>query len=268
MSFLITRLDYLLVLNLGGLEVLGQYVALMTIAMVVSRVAQFFWDSLLPSLSNTIAQRDWAEAGKLARTYLRLVVPINLALACAILFYAPSVVRLLGPEYEKLTFLIQLAVPFAAIQSLTGMLSNILNACGRADWNAVAKISRLVVYLALFWPLWVSYGLLGAVLAWGLSELLMHSVSIYLVQRKAGFRLALARMNGGLVGVLAISSLVAVNFPGLSQWPGLVLSAGIVTAYLWGAAYSLAEIRRLVRLMLPAGRHSPSDGVVAVDLGE
>ena len=49
-SFLAHKLDYVLIVNFGGLKLLGEYVAVITVAGIVPMVSGFFMDTLLPSL--------------------------------------------------------------------------------------------------------------------------------------------------------------------------------------------------------------------------
>src|SRR5262249_3722585 len=57
-AFLAYRIDYIFVLNYGGLGVLGRYVAVLTIAGLVAIIDGFFMDTLLPSLTNMFAERN------------------------------------------------------------------------------------------------------------------------------------------------------------------------------------------------------------------
>src|SRR6185437_7032021 len=71
LGFFTGRLDYLLLLYLGGLALLGKYVALMALLLPISKVTSFFLDSLLPSLTNTLARHDLASSRELVEICIR-----------------------------------------------------------------------------------------------------------------------------------------------------------------------------------------------------
>ncbi len=251
LGFVSTRLDYLFLLNAGGLAVLGQYVALITLVSVIPILIGFLLDSLLPALTRTLADPDTRCSRQVTETYLRLIFPVALGMGCFLLFFAEPLVRLLGPRYRHLGLLIQFAAPFAALQAINGLTGTILSATGRSQADATIKAIRIVVFVSCFWPLWSRAGLLGAVQAWALGELTYQCLSLFLVCRKKVFPFSLFNTYAPFALVLAAATAAAWKMR--QVW---VASAGLwlvfLLAFLVLAGYTGREVRRLGRLILPA----------------
>ena len=251
LGFFTNRLDYLFLLYAGGVALLGRYVALMTLFYPISKVASFALDSLLPSLTNTLARRDYVSSRELTETYMRIMVPSALIVAGFMVFFARAVVLLLGPRYRSLEQLIWVGAPFAVVAAMNWFTGTMLGACGRPDCDAYTKILRLGLFVALFWPMWHRYGLLGAILTWGVCEVFYHIVSLYWVRRVAGFRFAVFHTYWPAVAMLVLLPILQ-RFIGNSSWVlSLTLWAAMILLFFWLAGYSVSEIRRLVKLFLP-----------------
>ncbi len=74
-SFLAHKLDYVLIVNFGGLKLLGEYVAVITVAGIVPMVSGFFMDTLLPALTNTVVSRNYAGAAQVFMMHMRIFFP-------------------------------------------------------------------------------------------------------------------------------------------------------------------------------------------------
>jgi O-antigen/teichoic acid export membrane protein len=260
LGFLSARLDYVFILNAGGLGVLGRYVALMTIVSAVSMLATFILDSFLPSLTNTLAQGDIEAARHTTEVYLRLMLSSGLAAACLVLFFAHPLVGLLGQRYQNLVELVLIAVPFAAVQVLNWFTGILLSAIGQPHCEAIAKTFRTAVFCTSFWLLWGHFKLLGAVLAWALAEVSNQGVSLYLLTRKMPFRFSLFATYVPFL-TMTFSAAAAARLIGSH---GFLLSsaAWLVSMLCFGlmAKFTLSETSRLIRLVLVRGsplRHRP-----------
>jgi O-antigen/teichoic acid export membrane protein len=243
-----TRLDYVLVLNGGGLAVLGKYVALMALVSVIPVFATFILDSLLPSLTNTLALGDLDYAKRLVETYLRIMLPCGLGAACFLLLFAGPVTYVLGHHYESLARLIILAVPFAAMKVLSWFAGIMLSAIGQPHRNAVAQVLQAALMCGAFWVFWPRYGLLGAVLAWGMPEVCYQCLGLYFLLRKMPFSFSLFKTYGPFLLVTFLTA-------GVAEWFGgkVVLSAGLWVAamllFLLLSRYTVAELGRLRRVI-------------------
>jgi O-antigen/teichoic acid export membrane protein len=261
LGFLMGRLEYLFLLNAGGLSSLGKYVAVLMIGSVAVKPMAFIFDSLMPGLTNTFARKDGDSSQGLVATYARIVFPIGLAAACFVLFFTGPILRLLGPRYGDLGPLVKLYAPFAAIAGLNGFFSTILNASGHSQSVAAAKALRIALVVAIFWPLWARYHLGGAIASRAIAEVLHQFMVVGLVYWRSGLKLSLSRTYVPFAVLLATAGAMA-EILGFVSWMGsFAFWLGFLLAFLVCARYSISEMSGLVRLILPL----PSRG--AEDLG-
>jgi len=253
LGFFASRLDYLLLLYFGGLVLLGKYVALMALLLPISKVTSFFLDSLLPSLTNTLARHDLASSRELVEICIRIVVPASLCMAGLLVFFAHPAILLLGSKYEGLEHLLWIGAPFAVVQAVNSITATILSACGRPDYDTVSKLLRIGLFVLLFFPLWHRYQLLGAVLTWGMCQVFYHCVGLYFARRAATFHFRFLRTY--LPAILVLVSLPLLTARMIRSLPLLVcfgIFLGIVAVYFFLAGYTIGEIRVLTRFFLPA----------------
>jgi O-antigen/teichoic acid export membrane protein len=249
------RLDYVFLLNAGGLALLGKYVALMTIVSAGPRVAAFILDSLFPSVSNTLARGDFKASGQLAETYVRMIVPVSLGVACAVSLLAGPITRVLGPAYESLAPLTRIAAPFATLVALNWLLDTILNAAGHSQPVALAKFMRIVVFVISFWPLWSRFHLLGAVLAWILTNIIHQLTVLFFLRWRTNFRFPLSSTYRSF-GLALLTLVVAGGVPEMvPRIVPVVLWLAAMPMFLFLAGYKVGEIRNLVCLVLPVRTH-------------
>ena len=102
LTFLSTRLDYVFILNAGGLVEFGRYVTLITLVSVIPVFATFVLDSFLPSLTNTLALWDYESSRRLTEIYLRFMLPCGMLAATFAILFAHPLFGMLGPRYLDL----------------------------------------------------------------------------------------------------------------------------------------------------------------------
>lgn len=258
LNFFSGRLDYLLLLYFGGLALLGKYVALMSLLLPITKVVSFFLDSLLPSLTNTLSQRDLKSSEEVAEICIRIVVPASLIMAGLLVLLAHPITLLLGPKYLGLEKLLWIAAPFAVVQGVGWTTGNILSAIGRPEYSAIATALRIMLFMILFFPLWHAYQLLGVVITWGLCESFYHCVNLWFVLAKAPFRLNYLRTYWPSILVLAGLPILASRMTSLSSFPILFATLVVlIFAYLVLAGYSVREVQMLSHFVLPDARSFP-----------
>jgi O-antigen/teichoic acid export membrane protein len=252
LSFLSTRLDYIFILNAGGLGEFGRYVTLLTLVSVIPVFATFVLDSLLPSLTNTLALRDYASSRGLVEIYLRFMLPCGMLAASFTLLFARPVFSVLGPRYADLVNLALLAVPIAALQVLNWFVGTMFTAIGRPYGNVIAQTGRMVVFCAAFWMLWPPYHLWGAIMAWGLAELFDQIIGLFLLLRRMPFQFSFVPTYLAFLSIVILSGV----FARYAAYRGLLFSGviwlALVGAFFLLAGYSWGEIRRLALLVLPS----------------
>src|ERR1017187_2119126 len=96
------RLDYVLILNYGGLAVLGKYVAVTALATTVPTILKFFLDTLFPSLTNLVADRNVAGAQSVLTMQIRIVLAVCMTSTCGLVLLVSPLLRVLGPQYADL----------------------------------------------------------------------------------------------------------------------------------------------------------------------
>jgi len=109
------RLDYVLILNIAGLGLLGDYVALSTVAITIPTLNTFFLDTLLPSLTNLIASRNTSAAAQVLSMHVRILLLVNTMSTCAVMLLSALVVRIMGPQYSGLQNLLVLMALFQGL---------------------------------------------------------------------------------------------------------------------------------------------------------
>ncbi|MFZ0211479.1 MAG: lipopolysaccharide biosynthesis protein [Candidatus Acidiferrales bacterium] len=255
LNFFSGRLDYLLLLYFGGLALLGKYVALMSLLLPVSRVVTFFLDSLLPSLTNTLAHRDLKSSEELTEICIRIVVPASLIMAGLLVFFAHPIVLLLGRQYLGLEQLLWIAAPFAVVQGVGWITGSILSAIGRPDCDAISRALRIALFLILFFPLWHAYQLMGVVITWGACEVFYHAINLCFVIAKTPFRYHYLKTYWPSIVVLLGLPVLASRMTAASSLPILFgVFLVLVFVYLILARYSVREIRMLSHFILPDAR--------------
>lgn len=252
LSFLSTRLDYLFILNAGGLVDFGRYVTLITLVSVIPTFATFVLDSLLPSLTNMLALRDYESSRCLVEIYLRFMLPCGMLAATFALLFAHPLFAVLGPRYLDLVNLGLLAFSIASLQVLNWFVGTMFTAIGQPYGNVIAQTSRMIVFCVIFWFLWPPYHLWGAIMAWGIAELSDQMIGLFLLLRRMPFRFSFVPTY---LAFLLIVGLAAV-FARYSGKQGLFISGivwlSLVAAFFLAARYSWSEIRRLILLVLPS----------------
>jgi len=252
LAFLSTRLDYLFILNAGGLVEFGRYVTLITLVSVIPTFATFVLDSLLPSLTNTLAQRDYESSRHLVEIYLRFMLPCGMLAATFAIVFAHRFFGVLGPRYLDLASLSLLAFPIAALQVLNWFVGIMFTAIGQPYGCAIAQAGRMVVFCVAFWLLWAPYHLWGAIVAWGIAELSNQVLGLILLLRRMPFRFSFVQTYLAFLSIVGLSAVFARYSENASVLISCVIWLALVEGFFLVARYSWSEIRRLTLMVLPS----------------
>jgi O-antigen/teichoic acid export membrane protein len=251
LSFLSTRLDYLFILNAGGLVEFGRYVTLITLVSVIPTFATFVLDSLLPSLTNTLALRDYQSSRHLAEIYLRFMLPCGMLAATFAILFARPLFAVLGPRYLDLVSLGLIAFPIAALQVLNWFVGTMFTAIGQPYGDVIAKSGRMVVFCVAFWALWAPYHLWGAIGAWGIAEVAYQALGLFVLLRRMPFRFSFVPTYLAFLLVVGLSAVFAKYAGDRSPLVAGVAWLALVGGFFLAARYSWTEIRSLTRMVLP-----------------
>jgi O-antigen/teichoic acid export membrane protein len=252
LSFLSTRLDYLFILNAGGLAEFGRYVALITLVSIIPTFATFVLDSLLPSLTNTLAQRDYHSSRHLVEIYLRFMLPCGMLAATFAILFARPLFALLGPRYMDLVSLGVIAFPVAALQLLNWFVGTMFTAIGQPYGDVIAKGGRMVAFCVAFWLFWRPYHLWGAILAWGIAELIYQGLGLLILLARMPFHFSFVGTYSAYLAVVGLAAIIAKYMTEQNPIFSLAVWIALVGGFFLVARYSWSEIRRLGLLVVPS----------------
>lgn len=256
------RIDMILLLNFGGLTLLGKYVAVITLAEAIRMISNYFVGTLLPSLTNTLADGNEVAASSAFHTHARILFLVSMAATCGLILLAHPVTGLFGTKYTGLAPLIVLVALFIGVSTPGSMGGTLLSSIGKQQRAVYVGVGQLVAYLSLFAFLWPRYHLTGAVLAYGISWLVSNAALLMVARLNSPFAFSMARDYVVLAVVATASAIV-------TQWvtPGVVLGLALWTValglFLLLGRYSIGECMALLHCFMPIGRIAPDNAAVA-----
>ncbi len=255
LSFVTSRLDVLLLLNFGGLALLGKYVAVITLAEAIRLISFYFIGTLLPSLTNTLADGNNAGASSAFHMHMRVIFFVCNAATCGLVLLARPVTALFGPKYDGLSTLIVLVAVLVGISTPGGAGGTLLSAISKQQRAVYVSLGQVAVYASLFAFLWPRYRLTGAVLAYGIGWAVSNPCLLLVARLSSPFRFSVIRDYATFALVATASVLVSLwvrpgLFSGLLGWILLVGSFPLL------ARYRLSECKALINCFVPVSRFS------------
>lgn len=253
-GFFVGRLDYLLVFNFGNLETLGKYVAIIAIASLIPVVNMFFLDSLLPSLTNLVAVRNFPAASEVFGVYMRISFLVNTATTCGLLLLSGLLLGLFGPQYDGLS------TPMIVSVLLTGLANPgtaggiLLSSVGKQQRAVCVGVGQVLVYFILFYLLWPHWHLLGAVMASGFSTLLSYLMLLRVAEMSVPIKVSVMKDYLVFAVVVLATSAVVFVLKNASSIAAVSLWAAAMAIFILLAGYSSNECRRLAYFVLPCWR--------------
>jgi O-antigen/teichoic acid export membrane protein len=256
-EFFSQRLDAVLILNFGGLETLGLYVAVMSIALTISTVSVFFMDTLLPSLTNTIAAKNLAGAGQVFMMHMRILFVIVTAISSGIIALAVPATSLMGAKYLTLQPMVIVAAAFIGISTPGYFGGALLASVGKQQRSIAASALRLVLFVPLFAVLWAHFHLFGGVVAFGLSVITANATCMAIARRTAPFYPSISSLWLKSAGALVATAGAALFWMPLGMLPAILVWLCGMTLFLWLGHYSVSECQELLRTFVPALARRP-----------
>ncbi len=250
LGFLTQRMDAVLVLNFGGLAMLGKYVAVVTLAEAIRLVSRFFTDTLLPSLTNMLAAGDMKAAADVFHTHMRILFLVNTMSTCGLILIARPVTALLGGNYLSLERMVMVLALCVGLSTPGGAGATLLSSIGKQQKAVWVAIGQLVVYLSLFLFLWPRLQLLGAILAYGIGWVIGNSILIIVARANSPFRMTIGRDYGMFV-VAALGAAVVAHFLALNLVEGLGIWCVFCLLFLFLAKFTIEECKNLVQWFTP-----------------
>ena len=257
-TFLSGRLDYIFLLNFGGLADLGCYVAVTTIATTVSLVGILFMDTLLPSLTNMIAAQNERAAAQVFTMHMRILFLVTVAMACGIMVLAVDVAWIMGPQYAAVVRLIIAATLFQGISVPGTYGGTLLSSVGRQRSGVITSAIKAAGFCAMFLVTWSRWHLAAAVCANGLAGILCNVTLMTVGRRAAPFYPSVADLWTKAIIVEATVAAIALAWMPLSWAAGVAVWIAAMAALLWAGHYDLAELRSLMQVFVSSKRISPA----------
>jgi O-antigen/teichoic acid export membrane protein len=249
---LANRLDYVLIVNFGGLRVLGQYVAVTVVAATVPIVSGFFMDTLLPGLTNTIAARNNAGAAQVFTLHVRILLLVITAMSCAVMVLAVPATAIMGGQYASLGSLIILMTAVYGIASPGATGGTLLFCVGRQQLAVWVRILNLCLFACLFLPLWQRWDLAGAVVAFGIALVISNVTLMAIALRTAPIFPSISGLWLKAAAVQLMVSFVALWWLPLSLASAALTWFGAMVLFLWLAQYDWSELRGLAQTFSPS----------------
>ncbi len=252
LSFFAAELDTFFVLHRGGLHILGQYVAVMTLALALAPLVKRLLETFLASLTNALATNDSRAGALFILTYARLLLPGILCFGVSLAACAPLWLHFFGKPYRQLPVALAIAAFGGAVYSLNCFLGSMLTAWGIPERIVWAQLASIVTYILLFIPLWRAASLNGAVLAWTAAELMYFVWAAVTLLRRVSITMPGMARNCLLFFCILTSAIaVSIQFSA-GDWPlRLLICLAAPALFVAWAGYSRHELLQLFRILLP-----------------
>jgi O-antigen/teichoic acid export membrane protein len=251
LGFLLQRLDLILVLNFGGLAVLGKYVAIISLAGLIQVGVGFFLDTLLPSLTNLLASRNYTAASQVYSMNLRTLFLVTMVGASGLIFMVGPIIMLLGSKYTTLSSLFVVGVLLYGLAAPGAIGGTLLTSLGKQHRSALVGLIQLALFVSLFYALWPRYQLLGAILAMGLSMAISSFFLIQAARYRNEVKFSFARDYTVFAIVLIAAAFLDLRLAKLGPSLPLLVWPAVVLLFCGLARYSVRECKTLVSCFLP-----------------
>lgn len=250
LSFVTQRLDAILILNFGGLSVLGKYVALVTLAESIRLVGKFFLDTLLPSLTNMIAARNLTAAENVFATHMRILFLVTTSATCGLILFAHPIEELFGRKYSGLASLTVILAYLIGISTPAGVGGILLSCMGKQQRGVWVMLVQTALYIAMFVTLWPRWQLKGAVIAYGTAAVFASLAGFVVAQFGLPFKASVIQEYSVFVLISTGAVLLSFFHPLGLLW-GAIAWTFFVVLFLLFASYSYAECRNLFHFFVP-----------------
>ena len=251
LSFFSQRLDIFLILNVGNLTLLGKYVAIVTLADSIRTVNRYITDTLLPSLTNVLAEKNYEGATDVFAMHMRILLLVNAAGMFAFVFMARPLLHIYGSQYLPLANLVVVLSFLLGVASPCRIGGILLSSVGKQQRAVWVSLGQVILYVFLFFNLWPRCGLAGGIWAYGLSMLCQGPVLMIVASRSVPFRLGIFKDYMMFCGVSFLSAVALYFFGPFSLAVGVICWLTAMGLYLISGGYNYAECRRLLRCFLP-----------------
>jgi O-antigen/teichoic acid export membrane protein len=251
-SFFARKLDYVLIVNFGGLKLLGEYVAVVTVAVAVLVVSEAFMDTLLPALTNTVAARNHAGAAQVFMMHMRILFLVITAMSCAVMVLAVPATAVMGSKYASLGGLIIFMAAAYGIAMPGDYGGAVLASIGRQQLAVWPQVLNVCLFVCLFFASWQRWNLTGAVVAYGVARVISNAILMAIALRTARIFPSISGLWLKAAAVQAMVSFVALWWMPLGLASAALTWLGAMVLFLWLARYDSSELKGLAQTFSPS----------------
>lgn len=231
------KMDTFVIGRLLGAETLGGYSVASQIAMALPQfISAVYLRTLFPLFSKSQDSEHLDEMVVKSGVYLALIsLPLTLGMAIVASDLVPIV---LGDKWQDTVLVVQVLSIVAAVQILSGVLPQAINALGRADISVWVNLVSLLVFGSGFYygALW--HGLVGVLIVWLVLSPLRFVVNIVCVCSllKLSMLVYLKRHGGSFVAALGMVMIVWMFKEATDSWTHVarLLSCVLIGALAYG----------------------------------
>ncbi len=211
--FLTRELDNAVIGKVLGMEALGYYV----IAYTFANIPSTYISKLLAKVMFPMFSKLQGNHVRLAEEYsrgLRLVIGAVVPISVGIAVLAPEVIAALyGLQWEPAVAPLQILSIFGCCRALWMLNGYLCNAIGKPQIDFYANVWRLVLMMALLYPLTIRYGTVGASVAVTIPMAIQFIAGMFLSRRLIGVGLAvsvrpflIATFQAGILAVVLMNA--------------------------------------------------------------
>ena len=228
--FLSTQADNAIVGKILGMKALGIYALAYTVAnLPATEITQIVSKIMFPAYSTL--QNDTERLKSLYLKALKLISLLAIPAAVGLWVLAPEIIRVIyGQKWLQAVIPLRVLCIYGAVRSIAATAGPIYNAIGMPKIPFLLNTGRLVMMIALIYPLTKSQGVIGTSYCVTFSIIITAIVSWKIISN--------------LIGVTFLEIVAAIAFPVLGA--GVMLLSLVITKRLILMALSLSTLLSLV----------------------
>ncbi len=246
--FFSRELDSAVIGKLLGMQALGYYVAAYTLANIPST----YFSKIVARVFFPMFSKLQDDPEGLRREYargIRLITALAVPISVVTMVLAPEIVgALYGGRWAQAAPPLRILAVFGGFRALWMLNGYLYNAIGKPQIDFYLNLGRLVVMMALLFPLAAAFGVVGAATAVALPMAAQFAVGVHLSRRFIGATLTeslqpvlVAAGQGVVLAAVLLSAKLLVTHDARIALVTLIAVSGVV----W-LAFNVRDIRALL----------------------
>jgi O-antigen/teichoic acid export membrane protein len=175
---------------------------------------------------------------------------VTTAVTCGLMLFAGALTMLLGPKYATLQLPVILMVLLVGLSAPGNAGGLLLSAVGKQQSAVWVTLGQVTVYVGAFFILWPKLHLLGAILSFGLTQLIFYCLLLVVAKRIVHIKFSFGREYAAfaLVALLSATLAAGANLGLITASLGWVAAIG---SFLLLSGYTVQECNALTRCFIP-----------------